>query len=168
MDKTKLSKSKSTKQKPITPKAGVTRNSKRRYDCGGKLKKQVIVENQCVSINKSLYKIELCLIKFTPTIIACIYLLNTILSYFYIDIPFLSYLGGISLLTIVFLYTSSYVFKFCLYHRLPIHYITLNWILNIFDYYIGIPINDKSMFMVYIIISGLTIVTILYLKYIKR
>ena len=30
--------SKSRRPKPMSPKAGVTRNSKRRYGCGGKLK----------------------------------------------------------------------------------------------------------------------------------
>ena len=40
MDMAKRNKSKSTKQKPMTPKAGVTRNNNsRRYGCGGKLKK---------------------------------------------------------------------------------------------------------------------------------
>lgn len=40
MDMAKHSKSKSTKQKPMTPKAGVTKNNNsRRYGCGGKLKK---------------------------------------------------------------------------------------------------------------------------------
>lgn len=38
MDMAKRS-SKNSKSKPMTPKAGYTRsNSKRRYDCGGKLK----------------------------------------------------------------------------------------------------------------------------------
>ena len=40
MDIAKRSKNKSTKQKPMTPKAGATRNNNsRRYGCGGKLKK---------------------------------------------------------------------------------------------------------------------------------
>lgn len=30
---------KSTRPKPLTPKAGVTKDGKRRYDCGGKVKK---------------------------------------------------------------------------------------------------------------------------------
>lgn len=119
------------------------------------------------NLGKSLYKIELCLIKFTPMVIACIYLLNTILSYFYIDVPLLSYLGSTSLLTLVFLYTSSFVFKFCLYHRIPTHYITINWLLNIFDYYVGIPINNKSLFISYMILAGLTVVVMTYLKYKK-
>lgn len=118
-------------------------------------------------MDRSLYKIELCLIKFTPILIACIYLLNTILSYFYIDVPLLSYIGSTSLLTLMFLYTSSFVFKFCLYHRLPIHYITVNWLLNVFDYYIGIPLDNKGLFMLYMILTGLTIVVMVYLKYKK-
>ena len=43
------------------------------------------------NLSKLLYKIELYLIKIIPIIIAFIYLLNTILSYFYIDLPILSY-----------------------------------------------------------------------------
>ena len=119
------------------------------------------------NLDKSLYKIELCLIKFTPILIACIYLLNTILSYFYIDVPLLSYIGSTSLLTLMFLYTSSYVFKFCLYHRLPIHYITINWILNIIDYYIGIPLDNRELFILYMILSGLTVIAMVYMKYKK-
>lgn len=123
------------------------------------------VESSKSSINKSLYKIELCLIKYTPIMIACIYLLNTILSYFYIDVPLLSYIGSTSLFTLLFLYTSSHVFKFCLYHRLPIYYITINWVLNILDYYIGIPLDNRELFIVYLILAGITMVAVVYLKY---
>jgi hypothetical protein len=34
-----MAKKKSTRPKPLTPKAGVTKDGKRRYDCGGKVKK---------------------------------------------------------------------------------------------------------------------------------
>lgn len=30
----------SSRPKPLTPKAGITRDSKRRYGCGGKIKKK--------------------------------------------------------------------------------------------------------------------------------
>ena len=114
--------------------------------------------------SKTLYKIELSLIKTTPMILALIALLNTILSYFYIDIPLLSYLGGVSVLSIIFLYISSIVFRFCAYHRMFIHYITINWILNIVDYYIGIPVSDKAMFLIYMSITGIIMFITLYLK----
>ena len=113
--------------------------------------------------SKYLYKIELYLIKVIPMIISLVFLLNTILSYFYIEVPLLSYIGGISLLPLLFLYISSYVFRFCLYHRLFLHYISLNWILNIIDYYWGIPISDKGLFLLYMVITGVFLFFILYL-----
>lgn len=115
-------------------------------------------------LNKSLYRIELYLIKVIPMVLSGIALLNTVLSYLYIDVPLLSYLGGVSVLTIAFLYISSYVFRFCAYHRMFIHYITVNWVLNIIDYYIGIPIDNKELFMMYMIITGIFLFIVLYLK----
>ena len=69
-------------------------------------------------------------------------LLNSILSYFNIDLVILSYIGGVSLITILFIYIASYTFKFCEYHRIFLYYIVVTWIINIIDLYIGIPIND--------------------------
>lgn len=120
--------------------------------------------------SKYLYKIELYSIKTIPVILAALCLLNTILSYFYIDVPLLSYIGGNSLFTLAFLYLSSVVFRFCVYHRMFIHYIALNWVLNIIDYYIGIPLSNKDLFLMYIVITGIFMFIILYLhlKKIKR
>ena len=92
--------------------------------------------------SKLLYKIELRLLKIIPIILAFTALLNSILSYFNIDLYILSYIGGISIFTMIFLYLSSYVFKFCEYHRMFLHYVVVTWIINTIDYYIGIPIND--------------------------
>lgn len=125
--------------------------------------------------SKYLHKIVLLLIKVLPIIIAATYLLNTILSYFYIDVPLLSYISGNSILFIILLYLTSIAFQFCRYHRMFIHYITLNWILNIVDYYIGIPLSNRSLFLMYIIITGIFLFIILYehckqrnIKIIKR
>lgn len=113
--------------------------------------------------NRYLYKIVLYLIKITPMVISLGYLLNTILSYLYIDLPILSYLTGVSLITIVFLYLTSITFQFCIYHRMFIHYISLNWMLDIIDYNIGIPLNNRDIFLLYIIITGLFLFLIIYL-----
>ena len=114
--------------------------------------------------SKRLYRIELYLIKVIPVILSAICLLNTILSYFGIDLVALAYLGGNSILSLIFLYISSVVFRFCVYHRLFIHYITLNWILNIIDYQIGIPITDRNLFLLYMIITGIFLFLIFYFK----
>lgn len=119
-----------------------------------------MVENS--KLDKYLYKIELYLIKVIPFILACVAFLNTVLSYFNIDIPLLSYIGGMSLIPLLFLYISSFVFKFCLFHRLSLYYITLNWTLNIVDFYIIIPINDRYMMSMYLIITFIFIVLAIY------
>ena len=95
------------------------------------------------SLSKGLYKAELYLIKTIPMLFARVSLLNDVLSYFCIDLPILSYIASVSILTLAFMYLSSIVFKFCIYHRMFIHYTTVNWLLNIIDYYIGIPLNES-------------------------
>ncbi len=111
--------------------------------------------------SKTLYKVELLLLKFIPFILAFICFLNTILSYFCIDLEILSYIGGVSFFTLFFLYVSSYVFKFCLYHRLALHYILINNILNIIDAYIGIPLSDKNLLILYLVIAWVFYILIL-------
>lgn len=114
-------------------------------------------------VNYTLHKWVLLILKVIPMILAFTALLNTILSYWDVDIPLLSYLGGVSLFPLIFLYLSSYAFQFCEYHRMFLHYVTLNWVLNIYDYYIGIPLSDKELLMMYLIITGIFMFIILYL-----
>lgn len=113
--------------------------------------------------SKTFYKIELFLIKIIPMIYAFLTILNTTLSYFNIDVVILSYIGSVSLITLVFLYMTSYVFNFCAYHRMFIHYTTITWILNIIDLYIGIPISDVCYLGIQLIIAGIALFLILYL-----
>ena len=110
-----------------------------------------------------LHKVLILLIKIIPMVLAMLAVLNTTLSYFYIELPILSYIGGVSILSLVFFYLASYVFKFCEYHRMFLHYITINWVLNIIDYYFGIPVSDKGMFLIYMAITGIFMFVILYL-----
>ena len=120
----------------------------------------MVVEEKLKS--KFLYKIELYLIKIIPFILATVCFINTTLSYFYVDVTFLSYLGGTSILPLIFLYISSYVFRFCFYHRLPLHYITVNTILNLVDEYIGIPLSDRSLYAIYLIITFVFVILFVY------
>lgn len=122
------------------------------------------------NVNKSLYKVQLYLLKVIPMVMAFNCLLNTVLSYFDIDIPLLSYITSISLFPLIFFYISSYVFKFCEYHRMFLHYIFIIWIIEIYDLYIGIPISDLMLFIIYQIISGISlfIILVLYVKSNKK
>ena len=97
-------------------------------------------------------------------LLAGCYLLDTILSYFYIDTPLFSILGGVSVFPLIFLYTSSYVFKFCEYHRMFLHYIVVNDILSWIDYSYKLPIDNFEYLILHIIIAGIFLFIILYLK----
>lgn len=117
--------------------------------------------------NKSLYKIELYLLKVLPMLLAAIYLVNTVLSYYDIIIPALSYIGGLSFIPLVFMYVSSYVFRFCSYHRMFLHYIVVNDSINIVDYYYTLPISNWELFVMQMSIAGVSLFIILYL-YVKH
>lgn len=93
------------------------------------------------------------------------YILNSILSYFNIDILLLSVISGLSILTLLFLFISSFVFRFCVYHRLPLYYILISDIINYYDNIIGIPISNRNLFILNIIIAGVFILLIVYFKF---
>lgn len=116
--------------------------------------------------NKVLYKVQLYMLKVIPMVMAFCYLLNSVLSYFDIDLYFLSYLSSCSICMVVYLYISSYVFRFCEYHRMFLHYIVVNTAINTYDLYIGIPLSDLEMLALYMSITGITLFIILYL-YVK-
>lgn len=118
-----------------------------------------------VKLNKTLFKIELLIIKVIPMIISFIYMLNTLLSLFGIDLPLLSLLGGMSILPTIFLYVTSYTFKFCEYHRMFLHYIVINDIINYLDYYTGgIYFSNRNLLVLHILLIGLFLFLLLYLK----
>ena len=117
------------------------------------------------NVNKALYKIELLLIKIIPFIIMFFYVLNSILSYFNIDILLLSIISGLSILTWLFLFISSFVFRFCIYHRLPLYYILISDIINYYDNIVGIQISNRNLLILNLIIAGIFILLIVYLKF---
>ena len=116
--------------------------------------------------NKSLYKIELYLLKVLPMLLAAIYLINTVLSYYDIVLPALSYIGGLSFIPLLFMYISSYVFRFCSYHRMFLHYVVINDLINLIDYYYTLPISDWELLILHMSIAGISLFIILYL-YVK-
>lgn len=108
--------------------------------------------------------------KYIPILIALFYLLNTVLALCGIDIPAFSNIAGMSLFTWLFMYVAAWVFQFCIYHRMFLYYILVTDIINIIDYYIGIPIDDYGIMMIHSSIIGVSLFLILYfyVKHTKR
>jgi len=113
------------------------------------------------------HKLLLLVLKFIPMVTALLYALNVAFSYFGIDLPVLSHIGGMSLLTWLFIYIATFVFRFCLYHRMFLYYILVNDVLNIIDYYVGIPVSTTHLIMAHLVIACLFLFLILYF-YVNR
>lgn len=59
--------------------------------------------------SKLLYKIFLVALKYIPILVTLSYIANTVLCWFGIDVPVLSNISGMSLLTWLFMYIATYV-----------------------------------------------------------
>lgn len=115
-------------------------------------------------LDKTLYKLELLLLKYLSVTIGLCYLLNSVLSYFGIDIILFSFIAGLSILPTIFILVSSFVFKFCIYYRLPIYYVIVSDIINYYDLYIGIPISNRMLFITNMITAGICIFLMIFFK----
>lgn len=108
------------------------------------------------------------MLKIIPMLLALFNIVNTLLGFLGIECHWISFFGGVSFLTLAFLYLASYVFQFCAYHRMFLHYVLITNILSIIDYEFGIPVTDLNLFRIYIIFLGLFLFLVLYLhKYEK-
>ena len=115
-------------------------------------------------VNKTLYRLLLLVAKVIPMLLAFLHFVNILFGYFNIDSTILTYLGGISFLPILFLYITSYALRFCAYHRMFIHYCVITNIINIYDEYIGIDIDNERYVMLLLILTIIMLFITLYLK----
>lgn len=109
------------------------------------------------------HKLLLIILKFIPMVTALCYFLNTVLSAFGIYAGFLSHISGMSLFPWLFILIATYVFKFCAYHRMFLWYILVSDIVNIIDYYVGIPVSTFGILALHFCIAGIFLSLILYL-----
>ena len=119
------------------------------------------------SVNKKKMKVFVLVSKILPMVLALCHLLNCIFGYFGWNNVILGYISGISILTVGYLYLVSYLIKLCGYYRMFLHYCVIIDIINIYDYYIGIPITNIQLMFLYIIITIIVMFIILYLKFFK-
>lgn len=115
------------------------------------------------NLNKSLYYIEIKILKILPFILALFYYINVVFNLFGINLDIISYLSGMSFIPLLFMYISSYVFQFCEYHRLPLHYILMNNLLSIIGYEFDISISVWLYTILHNILFGIVLFIIIYL-----
>ena len=113
-------------------------------------------------LSLKLVKIFRIYLKVLPIILACTSFANCFLSYLGIQLKIYAHI--FFFLIISFIYIASYLLHFCEYHRISLHYIVIIYILNCYDYYIGIPINYIELFALYSMITFIAIIIGIYLK----
>lgn len=118
--------------------------------------------------NKNLYKIFLIIIKYIPIVLAVCKVITLITHYFKFRIFILTCVGGTSLIMLLLLYLISYIFKFCLTHRLPLHYVTTISVLTMLDYYFGSKISVITSYRIYAILTGIFIITWILVWFVNR
>ena len=114
------------------------------------------------SLSNYKHKLFLGFLKVLPMVMAGLYLINTILSYFDIDWTIFSYLTGVGVIPWLFILVASYIFKFCEYHRMFLWYIMVNNILCWIDGEFGLPISDRSFFVLHVTVAGIFLFLVLY------
>lgn len=103
------------------------------------------------------HKSFLILLKYLFHIEALLYIIYTILGFFDIDAIILGYVSNVSLMSWIFMYLISIIFRYCYIHRLPLYYILINEVLTIIDYYIRIPVSDRQLLVIHLLLIALLI-----------
>lgn len=118
-------------------------------------------------MNKTLYKLFLITLKYLPHLIGTLYFIYAILS-MYLDVHFMNYIISLSILPLLYILISSFVFKFCTTHRLPIYYILS---LNIFNLCLNtteILVRKETMVVIYTILYIVIYIVPIIYKNIKK
>lgn len=107
--------------------------------------------------NNLKHKSFLIITKFIPHISAFMYIIYTLLQFADIDAFILGYLINYSVLTWLYFYLISFVFRYCYIHRLPLYYILINEVLTTLDYYFNIPVSITNLLLIHIVLIGILI-----------
>lgn len=120
--------------------------------------------------SKSLYKITLYVLKILPMIMAFSYLIMFVLANTIESFVIVPHIAGTVVAPLAFVYLTSYVFRFCAFHRLFIHYYAFVELLNVTDYYIRIPISDDTITFIHdsVTIVFLILAVVMYIYKYKK
>ena len=107
-------------------------------------------------------KLFLGFLKILPMLMAAMYLVNTVLSYFYIESREISYFSSLGIIPWTFIMFASYRLHFCEYHRMFLWYILANNLICWTDERFTLPIDNWNYFILHISIAGVFLFLVLY------
>lgn len=117
--------------------------------------------------SKTLYKITLLTLKMLPMIMSFSYLIMFVLANTIEDWVIIPHILGTVIAPLAFVYLTSYVFKFCAFHRMFIHYYAFVELLNVTDYYVRIPISDEAITLLHDSVTIIFLISVVITYIIK-
>lgn len=116
-------------------------------------------------LNKNLYKIFLGITKYTPITLSIVFILYLTSNYLKIPMPVLEYIGGTSIIFLIFLFLIGKVFHYCYIYRIPLYYIISVHAIGMINEIITLPISNMNMFRLYFILTGIFFVIYIWYEY---
>lgn len=92
--------------------------------------------------------------KWIPAVMATSHLLIIIIAYWHIGVQAIIHFLGLVSAPLAFLYIGSYLFKFCWYHRMFIHFIATIEIINVTCWYLKPAYIMERLDYIYACITG--------------
>ena len=117
--------------------------------------------------SKYLYKCTLATIKLLPMIMTFSYMLMFIFANTYERLVVIPHILGTVIAPLVLLYLISYLFRYCYFHRMFIHYYAFVELLNVSDYYGCCPINSVYASYLHDVVGIIFIISIIIIYIIK-
>ena len=117
--------------------------------------------------SKTLYKLMLTILKGLPVVMALGFVISNTIPSIGPKLNMIVHVCGLIIPPFLFMYLSSYIFRFCSYHRIFLHYILAIQVITVTDWYIGIPIsNDEIRYLQYAVSVVFAIIAVcLYIKH---
>jgi hypothetical protein len=117
--------------------------------------------------SKNLYKLLLVVLKGLPMVMALGFVISNTIPRINPVLNMIVHICGLTIPQFAFMYLSSYIFRFCSYHRIFLHYILAIQAITVTDWYIGIPIsNNEIRYLQYAVSVVFAIIAIyLYIKH---
>lgn len=111
-------------------------------------------------IDKRKHKLLIFVLKILPAIMAGSYIIEMISIFLGFGTQVLINFIGMIVAPILFMYLASYVFKFCEYHRIFIHYVLILEILTTVKWYYPVIVTSQMVLNISFFLSGLLMCSI--------
>lgn len=112
-------------------------------------------------IDKRQHKLMIFTLKILPAVMASSYLIELISTLLGFGTQVLINFIGMIAAPVLFMYLASYVFKFCEYHRMFIHYVLIIEILTTTKWYFPLIVTGTVLLNITFVLSVLLIIGII-------